>query len=129
MASSFSPEKARVPPAVDLPLPPISKFKIEYVNCLLTADKKRYAHARLAIEELLEKVPSLLFPAERYGSVHNAMRVSLSMLKDLNAGVDSSLHSKLSEVARSLKITHKLVGSIQKMRGQAVQYLLRVLNT
>lgn len=32
MASSFSPEKARVPPAIELPVPPVSKVRVIITN-------------------------------------------------------------------------------------------------
>ncbi|KAF5175519.1 Omega-amidase protein [Thalictrum thalictroides] len=65
MASSFMPEQARVPPAVELPAPPVTKFKIALCQLSVTEDKERnIAHARKAIEEAAEKgVDLVLLPA------------------------------------------------------------------
>ncbi|KAK2644985.1 hypothetical protein Ddye_020180, partial [Dipteronia dyeriana] len=66
MASSFKPEHARAPPALPLPAPPLTKFKIWLCQLSVTADKERnIAHARKAIEEAVEKsAKHVLLPVE-----------------------------------------------------------------
>ncbi|KAL3637432.1 Omega-amidase, chloroplastic [Castilleja foliolosa] len=66
MASSFYPEKARVPPAVQTPNPLITKYKIGLCQLKVTADKERNIHhARSAIVEAAEKGAKLVvLPSE-----------------------------------------------------------------
>lgn len=106
MASSFSPEKARVPPAIELPVPLISKFKIGLCQLSVTADKERnIAHARLAIEEAAEKGAKLVLLPEIWNSPYSNDSFPV-YAEDIDAGEDSSPSTAmLSEVARSLKIT------------------------
>ncbi|KAI7745325.1 hypothetical protein M8C21_027012 [Ambrosia artemisiifolia] len=100
MASSFSPEKARVPPAVQLP------FKIGLCQLSVTADKERnIAHARVAIEEAAEKGAKLVVLPEIWNSPYSNDSFPV-YAEDIDAGTDSSPSTAmLSEVARSLKIT------------------------
>ncbi|KAE8814333.1 omega-amidase, chloroplastic [Hordeum vulgare] len=50
-SSSFRPEAARLPAAVETPAPPLSKFKVALCRLSVTADKARnIARARAAIE-------------------------------------------------------------------------------
>ncbi|KAL8235155.1 hypothetical protein R6Q59_021255 [Mikania micrantha] len=106
MASSFSPEKARDPPAVELPVPPVSKFKIGLCQLSVTADKERnIAHARLAIEEAAEKGAKLVLLPEIWNSPYSNDSFPV-YAEDIDAGTDSSPSTAMmSEVARSLKIT------------------------
>ncbi|GKA28498.1 omega-amidase, chloroplastic, partial [Tanacetum coccineum] len=129
MASSFSPEKARVPPAVDLPLPPISKFKIGLCQLSVTADKERnIAHARLAIEEAAEKGAKLVLLPEIWNSPY-ANESFPVYAEDIDAGVDSSPSTAmLSEVARSLKITI-VGGSIPERCGDKLYNTCCVFDT
>ncbi|XP_076908809.1 omega-amidase, chloroplastic-like [Bidens hawaiensis] len=106
MASSFSPEKARVPPAIQLPMPPVSKFKIGLCQLAVTADKeKNIAHARVAIEEAAEKGAKLVVLPEIWNSPYSNDSFPV-YAEDIDAGTDSSPSTAmLSEVARLLKIT------------------------
>ncbi|KAI3803200.1 hypothetical protein L1987_31349 [Smallanthus sonchifolius] len=106
MASSFSPEKARVPPAIELPVPPVSKFKIGLCQLSVTADKERnIAHARLAIEDAAEKGAKLVLLPEIWNSPYSNDSFPV-YAEDIDAGTDSSPSTAmLSEAARSLKIT------------------------
>ncbi|MFS7981480.1 putative 2-oxoglutaramate amidase [Helianthus anomalus] len=129
MASSFSPEKARVPPAVELPVPPVSKFKIGLCQLSVTADKERnIAHARVAIEEAAEKGAKLVVLPEIWNSPYSNDSFPV-YAEDIDAGTDSSPSTAmLSEVARSLKITI-VGGSIPERCGDKLYNTCCVFDT
>lgn len=106
MASSFKPEQARVPPALQLPTPPISKFKIALCQLSVTADKERnIAHARQAIEEAVGRGAKLVVLPEIWNSPYSNDSFPL-YAEDIDAGGDASPSTAmLSEAARTLKVT------------------------
>lgn len=117
MASSSKPEQARAPPALPLPTPPVTKFKVGLCQLSVTADKERnIAHARRAIEEAAEKGAKLILLPEIWNSPysHDSFPV---YAEDIDAGGDASPSTAmLSEVARLLKITI-VGGSIPERSG------------
>ncbi|KAJ8527120.1 hypothetical protein K7X08_029597 [Anisodus acutangulus] len=117
MASSFKPEQARVPPALQLPSPPITKFKIGLCQLAVTADKERnIVHARTAIEEAAEKGAKLVVLPEIWNSPYSNDSFP-TYAEDIDAGPDASPSiAMLSEVARLLKITI-VGGSIPERSG------------
>ncbi|XP_076955944.1 omega-amidase, chloroplastic-like [Bidens hawaiensis] len=129
MASSFSPEKARVPPAIESPAPPVSQFKIALCQLAVTADKeKNIAHARVAIEEAAEKGAKLVVLPEIWNSPYSNDSFPV-YAEDIDAGTDSSPSTAmLSEVARLLKITI-VGGSIPERCGDKLYNACRVFGT
>ncbi|KAL0372213.1 UNVERIFIED_CONTAM: Omega-amidase, chloroplastic [Sesamum calycinum] len=117
MASSFYPEKARVPPAAQPPAPPITKFKIALCQLKVTADKERnILHARTAVEEAAEKGAKLVVLPEIWNSPYSNDSFPL-YAEDIDAGFDASPSTAmLSEVARLLNITI-VGGSIPERSG------------
>lgn len=117
MASSFKPEQARAPPALPLPTPPVTKFKIGLCQLSVTADKERnIAHARRAIEEAAEKGAKLLLLPEIWNSPYSNDSFPV-YAEDIDAGGDASPSTAmLSEAARLLKITI-VGGSIPERSG------------
>ncbi|KAJ4950683.1 hypothetical protein NE237_027515 [Protea cynaroides] len=109
MASAYNPEQARVPAALPLATPPVTKFKIALCQLLVTADKERnIAHARKAIEEAAGKGAQLVLLPEIWNSPYSNDSFPV-YAEDIDAGGDASPSTAmLSEVARTLKIT--LVG-------------------
>ncbi|KAH9619146.1 hypothetical protein KSS87_021706 [Heliosperma pusillum] len=106
MASSFLPENARVPPVIQLPTPPITKFKIALCQLLVTADKKRNIdHAKKAIEDAAHKGAKLVVLPEIWNSPYSNDSFPV-YAEDIDAGGDASPSTAmLSEVAGALKIT------------------------
>ncbi|KAL2896903.1 Omega-amidase chloroplastic, partial [Bienertia sinuspersici] len=106
MASSCKSEQARVPPALQLPTPPITKFKIGLCQLSVTADKERnIAHARKAIEDAAQKGAKLVVLPEIWNSPYSNDSFP-KYAEDIDAGGNSSPSTAmLSEVSRSLKIT------------------------
>ncbi|KAK9273967.1 hypothetical protein L1049_018779 [Liquidambar formosana] len=102
MASSFKPEQSRVPPALPLPAPPLTKFKIALCQLLVTADKERnIAHARKAIQEAAEKGAKLVLLPEIWNSPYSNDSFPV-YAEDINAGGDASPSTAmLSELART----------------------------
>ncbi|KAK9078940.1 hypothetical protein SSX86_002999 [Deinandra increscens subsp. villosa] len=129
MASSFSPEKSRVPPAIESPVPPVSKFMIGLCQLSVTADKERnIAHARLAIEEAAEKGAKLVVLPEIWNSPYSNDSFPV-YAEDIDAGADSSPSTTmLSEVACSLKITI-VGGSIPERSGDKLYNTCCVFGT
>ncbi|PIN23999.1 Carbon-nitrogen hydrolase [Handroanthus impetiginosus] len=117
MASSFYPEKARVPTAVQPPTPPIAKFKIGLCQLKVTVDKERnILHARTAVEEAAEKGAKLVVLPEIWNSPYSNDSFPV-YAEDIDAGFDASPSTAmLSEVARLLKITI-IGGSIPERSG------------
>ncbi|XP_024018505.1 omega-amidase, chloroplastic [Morus notabilis] len=106
MASSYKPEQARAPPALSLPAPPVTKFKIGLCQLSVTPDKERnIAHARKAIEEAASKGAQLIMLPEIWNSPYSNDSFPV-YAEDIDAGGDASPSTAmLSEVARLLKIT------------------------
>ncbi|XP_073315290.1 omega-amidase, chloroplastic isoform X1 [Primulina huaijiensis] len=117
MASTFSPEKARVPPALPLSTPPITKFKIGLCQLKVTEDKKRnILHARTAIEEAAEKGAKLVVLPEIWNSPYSNDSFPV-YAEDIDAGFDASPSTAmLSDVARLLNITI-VGGSVPERSG------------
>nr|GLL17245.1 omega-amidase, chloroplastic-like isoform X4 [Ipomoea trifida] len=117
MAASFKPEQARVPPAVQLPTPPVTKFKIGLCQLSVTADKEtNIAHARTAIEEAAEKGAKLIVLPEIWNSPYSNDSFPI-YAEDIDAGPEASPSTAmLSEVARLLKVTI-IGGSIPERSG------------
>ncbi|KAI3955784.1 hypothetical protein MKW98_006144 [Papaver atlanticum] len=105
-SSSYKPEQARVPPAVPVPSPLITKFKIALCQLSVTEDKERnIAHARKAIQEAAEKGAELVLLPEIWNSPYSNDSFPV-YAEDIDAGGDASPSTAmLSEVARTLKIT------------------------
>ncbi|PHT60256.1 Omega-amidase NIT2 [Capsicum baccatum] len=117
MASSFKPEQARVPPSLQLPSPPITKFNIGLCQLAVTSDKERnIVHARAAIEEAAEKGAKLVVLPEIWNSPYSNDSFPI-YAEDIDAGPDASPSTAmLSEVAQLLKITI-VGGSIPERSG------------
>ncbi|KAK1314478.1 hypothetical protein QJS10_CPA06g02469 [Acorus calamus] len=117
MASAFKPEQARVPPPVQSPPPPVSKFMIALCQLSVTADKERnIAHARKAIMDAAEKGTQLVLLPEIWNSPYSNDSFPV-YAEDIDAGGDASPSSSmLAEVARSLHITI-IGGSIPERSG------------
>ncbi|PIA27730.1 hypothetical protein AQUCO_07600114v1 [Aquilegia coerulea] len=117
MASSFMPEQARVPPAIELPTPPVTKFKIALCQLSVTEDKERnISHARKAIEEAAEKGVDLVLLPEIWNSPYSNDSFPI-YAEDIDSGGDASPSTAmLSEVAHRLQITI-VGGSIPERSG------------
>ncbi|KAL8054398.1 hypothetical protein ABFX02_05G134900 [Erythranthe guttata] len=117
MSSSFYPEKARVPPAIQSPTPPITKFKIGLCQLRVTADKLRnILHTRTALEEAAAKGAKLVVLPEIWNSPYSNDSFPV-YAEDIDSGFDASPSTAmLSEVARLLKITI-IGGSIPEKSG------------
>ncbi|XP_058080145.1 omega-amidase, chloroplastic isoform X2 [Magnolia sinica] len=122
-------ELARVPPAIQLPPPPISKFKIALCQLSVTADKERnIAHARKAIEEAAEKGAQLVVLPEIWNSPYSNDSFPV-YAEDIDAGGDASPSSSmLSEVACSRRITI-VGGSIPERSGDRLYNTCCVFGT
>ncbi|XP_058206568.1 omega-amidase, chloroplastic [Rhododendron vialii] len=116
-AASVAAEESRVPPAVPLPTPPLTKFKIALCQLLVTADKERnIAHARKAIEEAAQKGAQLVVLPEIWNSPYSNASFPV-YAEDIDAGGDASPSTMmLSELSRSLQIT-VVGGSIPERSG------------
>ncbi|PKU77998.1 Nitrilase 1 [Dendrobium catenatum] len=117
MASVFKPEEARLPTALQPPVPPVSKFKIALCQLSVTADKSRnIAHARRAIEEAASKGAQLVLLPEIWNSPYSNESFPV-YAEDIESGDGAApSYSMLSEAARSLKITI-VGGSIPERSG------------
>ncbi|AQL09317.1 Omega-amidase chloroplastic [Zea mays] len=115
--SSFRPEEARYPPALELPIPRLSKFKVALCQLSVTADKSRnIAHARAAIEKAASDGAKLVVLPEIWNGPYSNDSFP-EYAEDIEAGGDAApSFSMLSEVARSLQIT-LVGGSIAERSG------------
>ncbi|KAL1830690.1 hypothetical protein DCAR_0100626 [Daucus carota subsp. sativus] len=129
MASTFKPEQARVPPAIPLPTPVITKFKIGLCQLSVTADKERnIVHARTAITEAAEKGAKLVVLPEIWNSPYSNDSFPV-YAEDIEAGREASPSTAmLSEVARTLKITI-VGGSIPERCGDKLYNTCCVYDT
>ncbi|KAF9617425.1 hypothetical protein IFM89_036386 [Coptis chinensis] len=118
MASSFKPEQARVPPAIELAKPPLTKYKIALCQLSVTKDKERnIAHARKAIEEAAGKGAQLVVLPEIWNSPYSNDSFPV-YAEDIDAGGDASPSTgMLSEAAQRLQITI-VGGSIPERYGE-----------
>ncbi|KAG8495461.1 hypothetical protein CXB51_013093 [Gossypium anomalum] len=118
-SSAFKPEQARLPPALPLPSPPLTKatsfaffcclflsFKIGICQLAVTPDKERnIQHARKAIEEAAQKGAQLVVLPEIWNSPYSNDSFPV-YAEDIDAGHDASPSTAmLSEVSSRLKIT------------------------
>ncbi|CAH2072951.1 unnamed protein product [Thlaspi arvense] len=117
MASSFNPEQARVPSALPLPAPPLTKFNIGLCQLSVTSDKKRnISHAKNAIEEAASKGAKLVLLPEIWNSPYSNDSFAV-FAEDIDAGGDASPSTAmLSEVSKRLNITI-IGGSIPERFG------------
>ncbi|RWW17616.1 hypothetical protein GW17_00018444 [Ensete ventricosum] len=115
--SDFQPDEARVPAALQLPVPPVSKFKIALCQLLVTPDKERnIARARKAIEEAAGRGAQLVLLPVVYA-------------EDIEGVGDAApSFSMLSEAARSLQITI-IGGSIPERSGDRLYNTCCVFGT
>lgn len=129
MASSFEPQKSRVPPALPLPTPPITKFKIGLCQLSVTADKDRnIAHARKAIQEAAELGAKLVLLPEIWNSPYSNDSFPV-YAEDIDAGGDvSPSTAMLSELSHALKITI-VGGSIPERCGDRLYNTCCVFGT
>ncbi|KNA10343.1 hypothetical protein SOVF_145230 [Spinacia oleracea] len=129
MSSTFKPEQARVPPALQLPTPPITKFKIGLCQLSVTADKARnIAHARKAVEDAAQKGAKLVVLPEIWNSPYSNDSFPV-YAEDIDAGGDASPSTAmLSEVSRALKIT-LVGGSIPERVGDRLYNTCCVFDT
>ncbi|RZC49404.1 hypothetical protein C5167_017839 [Papaver somniferum] len=99
-------EQSRVPPSLQLPISPVTKFKIALCQLSVTADRKRsIAHACKAIEEAVEKGAQFVVLPEIWNSPYANDSFPV-YAEDIDAGSDASPSTAmLSEVARNLKVT------------------------
>ncbi|XAR57579.1 hypothetical protein NMG60_11025770 [Bertholletia excelsa] len=127
MASLFKPEQARVPPALQLPTPPITKFKIGLCQLLVTANKERnIAHARQAIEDAAKRGAQLVVLPEIWNSPYS--NDSFPVYAEDIDGDASPSTAMLSEVAHILKITI-VGGSIPERHGDRLYNTCCVFDT
>ncbi|CAK9177103.1 unnamed protein product [Ilex paraguariensis] len=128
-SSSFKPEESRVPPALPLPTPPLTKFKIALCQLSVTADKERnIAHARKAIEEAAEKGAQLVLLPEIWNSPYSNDSFPV-YAEDIDVGGDASPSaSMLSELAGTLQITI-VGGSIPERSGDRLYNTCCVFGT
>ncbi|XP_074579411.1 omega-amidase, chloroplastic-like [Curcuma longa] len=117
MASAYKPEEARVPPELQLPVPPVSKFKIALCQLSVTPDKDRnITRARKAIEEAASKDAQLVLLPEIWNSPYSNDNFPV-YAEDIEAGGDAApSFAMLSEAARSLQVTI-VGGSIPECSG------------
>ncbi|XP_057524322.1 omega-amidase, chloroplastic [Amaranthus tricolor] len=129
MALSFKPEQARVPPALQMPIPPITKYKIGLCQLSVTADKMRNIdHAKKAIEDAAQKGAKLVVLPEIWNSPYSNDSFPV-YAEDIDAGGDvSPSTAMLSEVSRALKITI-IGGSIPERLGDRLYNTCCVFDT
>ncbi|XVE97744.1 hypothetical protein REPUB_Repub03eG0044900 [Reevesia pubescens] len=129
MASAFKPEQARAPPALPLPTPPVTKFKIGLCQLSVTPDKDRnIEHARKAIEEAAQKGAQLVLLPEIWNSPYSNDSFPV-YAEDIDAGGEASPSTAmLSEVSSRLKITI-VGGSIPERCGDKLYNTCCVFGT
>lgn len=129
MAASSKAEDSRVPPALPLPTPPLTKFTIALCQLLVTADKERnIARARKAIEEAAQKGAKLIVLPEIWNSPYSNASFPV-YAEDIDAGGDESPSTMmLSELSRSLQIT-VVGGSIPERSGDKLYNTCCVFGT
>ncbi|KAG4144499.1 hypothetical protein ERO13_D05G041100v2 [Gossypium hirsutum] len=128
-SSAFKPEQARLPPALPLSSPPLTKFKIGICQLAVTPDKERnIQHAREAIEEAAQKGAHLVVLPEIWNSPYSNDGFPV-YAEDIDAGHDASPSTAmLSEVSSRLKIT-VVGGSIPERCGDKLYNTCCVFGT
>ncbi|KAK5830048.1 hypothetical protein PVK06_013842 [Gossypium arboreum] len=138
-SSAFKPEQARLPPALPLPSPLLTKatsfaifffaFKIGICQLAVTPDKERnIQHARKAIEEAAQKGAQLVVLPEIWNSPYSNDSFPV-YAEDIDAGHDASPSTAmLSEVSSRLKIT-VVGGSIPERCGDKLYNTCCVFGT
>ncbi|XP_017638944.1 omega-amidase, chloroplastic-like [Gossypium arboreum] len=128
-SSAFKPEQARLPPALPLPSPLLTKFKIGICQLAVTPDKERnIQHARKAIEEAVQKGAQLVVLPEIWNSPYSNDSFPV-YAEDIDAGHDASPSTAmLSEVSSRLKIT-VVGGSIPERCGDKLYNTCCVFGT
>ncbi|KAG5045075.1 hypothetical protein AAZX31_06G050900 [Glycine max] len=114
-ATSVNSERARAPPAIPLPPPPLSNFKIGLCQLSVSPDKdSNIAHARTAIQDAASKGAQLVLLPEIWNSPYSNDSFPV-YAEDIDAGASPST-AMLSELSRLLKITI-VGGSIPERSG------------
>ncbi|PPD90227.1 hypothetical protein GOBAR_DD12848 [Gossypium barbadense] len=142
-SSAFKPEQARLPPALPLSSPPLTKatsfaffcclllfvFKIGICQLAVTPDTERnIQHAREAIEEAAQKGAQLVVLPEIWNSPYSNDGFPV-YAEDIDAGHDASPSTAmLSEVSSRLKIT-VVGGSIPERCGDKLYNTCCVFGT
>lgn len=128
-SSAFKPEQAGLPPALPLPSPLLTKFKIGICQLAVTPDKERnIQHARKAIEEAAQKGAQLVVLPEIWNSPYSNDSFPV-YAEDIDAGHDASPSTAmLSEVSSRLKIT-VVGGSIPERCGDKLYNTCCVFGT
>ncbi|KAM7259732.1 hypothetical protein ACFE04_015473 [Oxalis oulophora] len=129
MASTFTPENARSPPAIPPPAPPVTKFKIALCQLAVTADKaKNIQTARKAIQEAADKGAKLVLLPEIWNSPYSNDSFPV-YAEDIDAGFDASPSTgMLSEISSRLKVTI-VGGSIPERVGDRLYNTCCVFGT
>ncbi|KAK8581901.1 hypothetical protein V6N13_144894 [Hibiscus sabdariffa] len=129
MSSAFKPEQARLPPALPLPTPPLTKFKIGLCQLSVTPDKERnIKHARNAIEEAAQKGAQLVVLPEIWNSPYSNDSFPV-YAEDIDAGHDASPSTAmLAEISGRLRITI-VGGSIPERCGDKLYNTCCVFGT
>ncbi|KAH1188786.1 Omega-amidase, chloroplastic [Glycine max] len=103
-ATSVNSERALAPPAIPLPPPPLSNFKIGLYQLSVSPDKdNNIAHARTAIQDDASKGAQLVLLPETWNSPYSNDSFPV-YAEDIDAGASPST-AMLSELSRILKIT------------------------
>ncbi|KAG4908906.1 hypothetical protein JHK87_055022 [Glycine soja] len=103
-ATSVNSERALAPPAIPLPPPPLSNFKIGLYQLSVSPGKdNNIAHARTAIQDDASKGAQLVLLPEIWNSPYSNDSFSV-YAEDIDAGASPST-AMLSELSRILKIT------------------------
>ncbi|AES73441.1 putative omega-amidase [Medicago truncatula] len=128
-ASSINSELARSPPAIPLPTPPLTNFKIGLCQLSVTSDKdKNIAHARTAIQDAAAKGAKLILLPEIWNSPYSNDSFPV-YAEDIDAGGDASPSTAmLSELSSLLKITI-VGGSIPERSGDRLYNTCCVFGT
>ncbi|XP_074335484.1 omega-amidase, chloroplastic-like isoform X2 [Apium graveolens] len=129
MSSTWKCEEARVPPALQLLTPPITKFKIGLCQMSVTPDKERnIVHARNAIMKAAEMGAKLVLLPEMWNSPYSHESFPV-YAEEIDAGSEASPSTAmLSEVARTLNITI-VGGSIPERSGDKLYNTCCVFDT
>ncbi|KAK2391942.1 Nitrilase/cyanide hydratase and apolipoprotein N-acyltransferase family protein [Trifolium repens] len=133
MASSSSSlinsELARSPPAIPIPIPPLTNFKMGLCQLSVTSDKaKNIAHARTAIQDAASKGAKLVLLPEIWNSPYSNASFPV-YAEDIDAGGDASPSTAmLSELSRLLNITI-VGGSIPERSGDRLYNTCCVFGT
>ncbi|XP_057432379.1 omega-amidase, chloroplastic isoform X2 [Lotus japonicus] len=128
-AAAATSERARAPPAIPIPSPPLTKFKIALCQLSVSADKDRnIAHARSAIHHAAANGAKLVVLPEIWNSPYSNDSFPI-YAEDIDAGHDASPSTAmLSELSRLLKVTI-VGGSIPERSGDRLYNTCCVFGT